>query len=132
MTSFGQGYLEPFELLAVGIGNVNELNFKQSVKFCNWIGLKYDQNDDEIILHQKINRYMLHLKPEDFVNNLEKLPYPKQLIVDVLDANLKSANVELENFQKVLHDIKLFISTIQNPNPEQRLILNEVVASLKD
>jgi hypothetical protein len=133
MTTFGQNLFHRFELLAIGIGNVNDLNIKELKQFCDLVDLQKcsDVNDDQ--LKKKINKYLLHLTPSDFIQNMKILEknHAKNEILELLDSNLKAQTIELTNFNNILENLKTNIKNIKQPSPELQMILNDILGALK-
>lgn len=131
MSQFGQQYLQPFELLSIGIGNASDLTIEQSIKFCLLFGLEQCNNLNLEEIHKKINKYLLSLDANDFILNFSKLQHNKELIMDVLNSNLKAQTIELQDFQKVLDDIKIYVNNIKNPSKETQIVIRDILSSLK-
>lgn len=130
MAQFGQSYIEPYELLSIGIGNVDNLYLEESQKFCKLVELKFCENNNLENLHSLMNLYLLSLKPDDFITNLNKLKHSTDVIFNALDASLKSQTLDLHNFQKTLEDIKIYVNNVQKPTKEQKEVIKDILNAL--
>lgn len=115
---FGQDFLEQHELLFIGIGKVSDLNSEQMIDFCSLANIQQCTPQD-------INKYLLDLKPKDFVENmktLQNLGHDEKTLMDVLDANLNFQSYEIQHFRKILQLIKTFAKKIRNPETKKQIL----------
>ena len=131
-SSFGQPDLQSHELLSVGVGNVYDLGMMDSLKFCALVNIPTSTLDTLNVLHEKMNKYLVSLTPQDFIKNVDRLPHDRTMIFDTIDATLTEQTIALKNFNLILKDLQYQITHMkQNISFDVKNLITDIVNLIK-
>ena len=124
--SFGQKYLTKYEALALGFDTHNELNFQEYKKFEDLVDMEYSKILDEDQLKSKINVFLSHQKPEDYVARFNLLQKQHPYLENLINAHVRSEILMYQEFMKTMQNLKVKLKQIKNPKPIYTDMLKQV------